>query len=211
MTRTGLVAILRGISPDEAVAVGQALVEEGIDAIEVPLNSPDPFRSIERLAAAVGNSVPVGAGTVLTVEEVAQARTAGARLIVSPNADPAVIAATVEHGLRSYPGVATPTEAFAALAAGARSLKLFPAPAVGIAGMRAWRSVLPADVELLPVGGVDATNLGDWLAAGAEGAGIGSCLYRAGDPADLVRARARELVVAAGRSPGHRSGSGNAG
>jgi 2-dehydro-3-deoxyphosphogalactonate aldolase len=200
MTRTGLVAILRGISPDEAVAVGRALVEEGMDAIEVPLNSPDPFRSIERLAAAVGDTVAVGAGTVLTVEEVARARTAGARLIVSPNADPAVIAATVEYGMRSYPGVVTPTEAFTALAAGARSLKLFPAPAVGIAGMRAWRSVLPADVELLPVGGVDVTNLGDWLAAGADGAGLGSCLYRPGDPADLVRERARDLAAVAGRS-----------
>jgi 2-dehydro-3-deoxyphosphogalactonate aldolase len=200
MTRTGLVAILRGISPDEVVAVGRALVEEGMDAIEVPLNSPDPFRSIERLAAAVGDTVAVGAGTVLTVEEVARARTAGARLIVSPNADPAVIAATVEYGMRSYPGVVTPTEAFAALAAGARSLKLFPAPAVGIAGMRAWRSVLPADVELLPVGGVDVTNLGDWLAAGADGAGLGSCLYRPGDPADLVRERARDLAAVAGRS-----------
>lgn len=210
MRRTGLVAILRGISPDEVVAVGRTLVEEGIDAIEVPLNSPDPFRSIERLAAAVGDVVPVGAGTVLTVEEVGRARAAGARLIVSPNADPTVIAATVEHGLRSYPGVATPTEAFAAFAAGARSLKLFPAHAVGIAGLRAWRSVLPADVELLPVGGVDATNLGDWLRAGADGAGLGSCLYRPGDPADLVRERARELAAVAGRSLGHRSGGGAA-
>ena len=195
MSRTGLVAILRGIRPDEAVAVGRVLVEEGFDAIEVPLNSPDPLSSIERLAAAVGDTVPVGAGTVLTVDEVAQARSAGARLIVSPNADLAVIAATVRHGLRSYPGVVTPTEAFAAVGAGARSLKLFPAHSVGIAGMRAWRSVLPDHVELLPVGGVDAGNLGEWLAAGAEGAGLGSCLYRPGDPAELVRERARALVA----------------
>jgi 2-dehydro-3-deoxygalactonokinase len=193
---TGLIAILRGITPDEAVAVGRVLVEEGIDAIEVPLNSPDPFTSISRLVAALGDAVPVGAGTVLTPVDVERTRDAGGRIVVSPNADVAVIAATVAAGLRSYPGVATPSEAFAAVAAGARSLKLFPAPAVGIAGMRAWQAVLPADVELLPVGGVDATNLGDWLAAGAAGAGLGTAIYRPGDSAETVRGKARAIVAA---------------
>jgi 2-dehydro-3-deoxyphosphogalactonate aldolase len=194
--RTGLIAILRGITPDEAVAVGRVLVEEGIDAIEVPLNSPDPFTSISRLVAALGDAVPVGAGTVLTPADVERTREAGGRIVVSPNADVAVIAATVAAGLRSYPGVATPSEAFAAVAAGARSLKLFPAPAVGIDGMRAWQAVLPADVELLPVGGVDATNLAAWLAAGAAGAGLGTAIYRPGDSPDTVRGKARAIVAA---------------
>jgi 2-dehydro-3-deoxygalactonokinase len=194
--RSGLIAILRGITPDEAVAVGRVLVEEGIDGIEVPLNSPDPFTSISRLVAALGDAVPVGAGTVLTPADVERTRAAGGRIVVAPNTDTAVIAATVAAGLRSYPGVATPSEAFAAVAAGARSLKLFPAAAVGIDGMRAWQAVLPAGVELLPVGGVDATNLGDWLAAGAAGAGLGTALYRPGDSAETVRGKARAIVAA---------------
>jgi len=193
---TGLIAILRGITPDEAVAIGRVLVEEGIDAIEVPLNSPDPFTSIARLVAALGDGVPVGSGTVLTPADVERTRAAGGRIVVSPNTDAAVIAATVAAGLRSYPGVATPSEAFAAVAAGARSLKLFPASAVGIEGMRAWQAVLPADVELLPVGGVDASNLGDWLAAGAAGAGLGTAIYRPGDSVETVRAKARAIVAA---------------
>lgn len=193
---TGLVAILRGITPDEAVAVGEALVDAGFAGIEVPLNSPDPFASVTLLADAFGDRVLVGAGTVLAADDVRRAADAGARIIVSPNADPEVIATTVGLGLRSYPGVATPTEAFTALGAGARSLKLFPSSAVGISGMKAWRAVLPPDVELLPVGGVEASNLAEWAAAGAGGAGLGSCLYRPGDSAEQVRRSAEELVRA---------------
>lgn len=193
---TGLVAILRGITPDEAVAVGEALVDAGFAGIEVPLNSPDPFASVTLLADAFGDRVLVGAGTVLAADDVRRAADAGARIIVSPNADREVIATTVGLGLRSYPGVATPTEAFTALGAGARSLKLFPSSAVGISGMKAWRAVLPPDVELLPVGGVEASNLAEWAAAGAGGAGLGSCLYRPGDSAEQVRRSAEELVRA---------------
>ncbi|GAB2678665.1 2-dehydro-3-deoxy-6-phosphogalactonate aldolase [Saccharopolyspora gloriosae] len=190
MASTGLVAILRGVTPGDVAGIGEVLADEGIDAIEVPLNSPEPFTSVARLAAAVGDRCVVGAGTVLDVEDVARARDAGARIVVAPNADGAVIAAAVDAGLRPYPGVATPTEAFAAVAAGARHLKLFPADSIGIAGMKAWRAVLPPDVELLPVGGVDETGLAAWAAAGAGGAGLGSALYRPGDGPERVRARA---------------------
>jgi 2-dehydro-3-deoxyphosphogalactonate aldolase len=193
MSRTGLIAILRGITPQDAVAVGEALVQAGFPAIEVPLNSPDAFTSVERLAEAVGQDCVVGAGTVLTPQDVGRARDAGARIVVAPNTDATVIAAAVEAGLRPYPGVATPTEAFTAVTAGARNLKLFPSGAVGIHGMKAWRAVLPADVELLPVGGVDRSNLADWIAAGAGGAGLGTCLYRPGDSAEEVGQRARTL------------------
>jgi 2-dehydro-3-deoxyphosphogalactonate aldolase len=190
---TGLVAILRGVRPDEILAIGGALIDAGFTAIEVPLNSPDPFDSIERLAAAAPQRCMIGAGTVLSVDDVVRAQSAGARIMVSPNANPEVIAAATQRGLRAYPGVATPTEAFSAVDAGARSLKLFPSDAVGISGMKAWRAVLPADVEMLPVGGVDEHNLADWVAAGADGAGLGTNLYRPGDDAADVAERARTL------------------
>lgn len=193
---TGLVAILRGLSPGEAPEVGDRLYAAGFRAVEVPLNSPDPLASVRVLRERLPRDCAVGAGTVLTVEEVRAAHEAGAGIIVSPAMDPEVIAETVRLGMRSYPGVATPTEAFAALRAGARSLKLFPSDAVGIAGMTAWRAVLPADVEFLPVGGVDAGNLRDWVAAGAGGAGIGSSLYRPGVPGPELSARADALVLA---------------
>lgn len=190
---TGLIAILRGVTPGEVVGIGRALADAGITTIEVPLNSPDPFTSVRLLADALGDRCAIGAGTVLTTEDVGRAHEAGARLIVAPNCDPAVITAAVELGMTPYPGVATPTEAFTAIAAGARHLKLFPADAVGISGAGAWRAVLPKDVGLLPVGGVDTTNLAAWAAAGAAGAGLGSCLYRPGDTAEAVGARAGEL------------------
>jgi 2-dehydro-3-deoxyphosphogalactonate aldolase len=192
-TDTGLVAILRGVTPRDVVALGEVLVQEGFSAVEVPLNSPDPFASVRLLAQAFGERCAVGAGTVLTVPDVVRARDAGARILVAPNCDPAVIAAAVAHGMRPYPGVATPTEAFTAVAAGARSIKLFPSDAVGIGGMKAWRAVLPGDVEMLPVGGVDESNLAAWAVAGAGGAGLGSCLYRPGDLPGVVRRRARLL------------------
>ncbi|GGL45637.1 2-dehydro-3-deoxy-6-phosphogalactonate aldolase [Nocardia jinanensis] len=191
--RSGLIAILRGITPDEVVAVGSALVEAGFHAIEVPLNSPDPYRSIELLATNFGRVCPVGAGTVLHPEEVERARSAGAEIIVSPDTHPEVIAATRALGMRSYPGVATATEAFGAIRAGARSLKLFPSTALGISGMRALSAVLPVGVELIPVGGVDESNLAEWRAAGAGGAGIGTSVYRPGDSAGEVRVKARRL------------------
>jgi 2-dehydro-3-deoxyphosphogalactonate aldolase len=190
-TETGLVAILRGITPNDVVAVGTALVEEGFTAIEVPMNSPNPLRSIELLATAVGTRCVIGAGTVLSVEDLIRIESAGAKIIVAPNTDPEVIAAAVSRGLRPYPGVATPTEAFTALRAGARSLKLFPSESLGITGMKAIQAVLPAGTELIPVGGIDHSNLAAWAVAGAGGAGIGSCLYRPGDNPDDVRARAR--------------------
>ncbi|RSN06972.1 2-dehydro-3-deoxy-6-phosphogalactonate aldolase [Streptomyces sp. WAC 05977] len=190
---TGLIAILRGVTPAEVVGIGRALVDAGFPAIEVPLNSPEPFESVRLLAGAFGERCEIGAGTVLTTEDVGRARAAGARMIVAPNTDPAVISAAVAEGMTPYPGVATPTEAFAAVTAGARNLKLFPAGAVGIGGMKAWRAVLPREIGLLPVGGVDETNLADWAAAEAAGAGLGSCLYRPGDGADAVGARAREF------------------
>jgi 2-dehydro-3-deoxyphosphogalactonate aldolase len=176
------------------VAIGSALVEEGFPAIEIPLNSPDPFRSIELLAAAVGDVCTVGAGTVLSVDDVIRADAAGARIIVAPNTDKQVIASTAGRNLQPYPGVATITEAFQAVSAGARCLKLFPSNAIGIAGMKAWQSVLPRDVEMLPVGGLDRTNLAAWARAGAGGAGIGSSLYRPGDLTEKVRFEARILL-----------------
>lgn len=194
MTTTGLVAILRGISPAEVVAIGQVLVEEGFAAIEVPMNSPDPLRSIELLADAVGTRCVVGAGTVTSMADLIRTEAAGARIIVAPNTDAEIIAEAVSRGLIPYPGVATPTEAFTAIKAGARSLKLFPSDILGIGGMKAIQAVLPHGVEMLPVGGVDETNLAAWAAAGAGGAGIGSCLYRPGDGPDDVRARARTLT-----------------
>jgi 2-dehydro-3-deoxyphosphogalactonate aldolase len=194
MTTTGLVAILRGVTPAEAVGIGAVLVEEGFAAIEVPMNSPDPLRSISLMAEAIGADCVVGAGTVTSVDDVIRAESAGARIIVAPNTDAEVISEAVSRGLRPYPGVATPTEAFTALKAGARSLKLFPSDALGVAGMKAIRAVLPGGVEMLPVGGVDHSNLAAWAEAGAGGAGIGSCLYRPGDRSDDVRARARTLA-----------------
>ncbi|GAB7028653.1 2-dehydro-3-deoxy-6-phosphogalactonate aldolase [Streptomyces sp. NPDC021749] len=190
---TGLIAILRGVRPADVVGIGRALAGAGITTIEVPLNSPDAFTSVRLLADALGERCAIGAGTVLAAEDVGRARDAGARMIVAPNCVRAVIDAAVEAGLTPYPGVATPSEAFAAIAAGARHLKLFPAEAVGISGAGAWRAVLPPDVGLVPVGGIDETNLAAWAAAGVAGAGLGSGLYRPGDTAEVVGARAREL------------------
>jgi 2-dehydro-3-deoxyphosphogalactonate aldolase len=160
----------------------------------VPYNSPDPLESIRRIRAAGPADRRVGAGTVLTPDDVRRAADAGASLIVSPNTRADVVTETVRLGLESYPGAATPTEAFAALDAGAHAIKLFPSSAVGIDGMRAWASVLPSGTELVPVGGVDAANLADWARAGAAGAGIGTSLYRPRDTPELVGERASELV-----------------
>jgi 2-dehydro-3-deoxyphosphogalactonate aldolase len=191
-----ILAILRGITPAEAEAVGAALVGAGIDRIEVPLNSPAPFDSIARLACAFGDRALIGAGTVLTADAVAQVAAAGGRLVVSPNTDPAVIRATKAAGIASLPGVFTATEAFAALAAGAEALKLFPAAQLGPAGLAALAAVLPPGTELWAVGGVGAADFAAWRAAGAAGFGIGTALYTPGLPAAEVAARARILVNA---------------
>jgi 2-dehydro-3-deoxyphosphogalactonate aldolase len=190
-----LVAILRGITPDEAVAVGQALVDAGFRLIEVPLNSPEPLRSIAALQQAFPQAV-VGAGTVLRPSEVDEIADAGGRLVVAPNFSPAVVAAARARGLPCLPGVFTATEAFAALEAGATGLKLFPAELAGPAGVKALRAVLPTEALLLPVGGVTPDTLPAFRAAGSSGFGIGGALYRPGLPAADVGLRARAFVAA---------------
>lgn len=191
-----LVAILRGIRPDEIVAVADTLVEEGFAMIEVPLNSPDPFASIAAIARRYPAPVLVGAGTVLSVDQVGQVVATGAQLVISPNTDPAVIAATAAAGLVSLPGYFTPSEAFAALAAGANGLKLFPAEAATPAVLKAQRAVLPRDLPLFVVGGVKPDGMAAWRAAGAQGFGLGSALYTADARADGVRDAARAFVRA---------------
>lgn len=189
-----LVAIIRGVTPDEVIAVGEAIYAAGIRIIEVPLNSPDPLDSIERLARAMGERAIVGAGTVLSVENVGRVRDAGGRIVVSPGGETDVIAATVEAGMISAPGYFTPTEAFAALRAGAHALKLFPAEAAPPAVVKAQRAVLPRDVPLLVVGGINPGNMRPYLGAGANGFGLGSGVYKPGQTPAEVGAQARAFV-----------------
>ncbi|WP_051531133.1 2-dehydro-3-deoxy-6-phosphogalactonate aldolase [Sphingomonas sp. URHD0057] len=182
-----LIAIIRGVTPDAAEAIGDAIYEGGIRIIEVPLNSPDPFGSIERLAAKFGEQILVGAGTVLRWSEIHDVKAAGGRLVVSPNTNSEVIAATAEAGLVSCPGYFTPSEAFAALEAGATALKLFPAEGASPAVLKAQRAVLPKDVPVLIVGGVAPDNMQPWIDAGAAGFGLGSGLYKPGQsPAETL-------------------------
>ncbi|MDR6227932.1 2-dehydro-3-deoxyphosphogalactonate aldolase [Pseudomonas sp. SORGH_AS199] len=190
-----LIAILRGVTPDEIVAVGRALYDAGFRVIEIPLNSPQPFESIRRLTAELGESCLIGAGTVLTEAQVAEVDAAGGRLIVSPNANLAVIRASKAAGLVSAPGVATPSEGFAALDAGADSLKLFPAEQLGPAVVKAWRAVFPKALALLPVGGITPDNMGPYVAAGANGFGLGSALYKPGLSAAQVGANAQAFAA----------------
>lgn len=191
-----LIAILRGVRPEEVEAIGAALVHAGIRIIEVPLNSPAPFDSIARLSSRLGGQALIGAGTVLSIGQVAQVINAGGQLIVSPNTDAAVIAASVAAGLASAPGFCTPSEAFAALAAGAHTLKLFPAEAVSPAVLKAQRAVLPRNLPIVVVGGIKPDTMSPWRAAGADGFGLGSALYRPGQSADEVAAQARAFVDA---------------
>jgi 2-dehydro-3-deoxyphosphogalactonate aldolase len=192
-----LVAILRGLTPDVAEDIGAALVEAGVRIIEVPLNSPDPLASIALLARRFGEEALIGAGTVLSPEDVAQVAEAGGRLIVSPGTDPAVIAASVQAGLVAAPGFFTPSEAFAALGAGAHALKLFPAEAAPPAVVKAQRAVLPKDVQLIVVGGITPERMAAYREAGADGFGLGSALYTPGLSAGEVATRARRFVAAA--------------
>ncbi len=191
-----LVAILRGVTPDEVVPIGEALVQAGFSVVEVPLNSPNPLDSIRRLADALGPEVLVGAGTVTSAEMVGRIADSGGRLIVMPHSDPAVVRAARDAGLFCTPGVATPTEAFAALANGADALKLFPAEMLGPPVLKAWLSVLPRGTRLIPVGGITPTTMAPFVAAGAGGFGLGSALYRPGATAAEVAARARDFATA---------------
>lgn len=191
-----LVAILRGIRPDEAEATLEALIASGIGLIEVPLNSPQPLDSIRLMAAHAGGRAKIGAGTVLTVEDVRAVADAGGTLIVSPNRDDDVIRATKAAGLESYPGVFTATEALGAIRAGADALKFFPADILGPGGIKGISAVLPRGFPLLAVGGVDAGNIADYLKAGVVGFGIGSSLYKPGLSAAEVGARAKAMVAA---------------
>lgn len=193
-----LVAILRGVRPDEVVAIGEELVAAGFTLIEVPMNSPDPLDSVARLTGALGDRAMIGAGTVLTVDQVAAMRDAGGRMVISPNTNSEVIRASAAAGLVSLPGFATPSEALAALDAGATALKLFPAEAASPTIFKAMRAILPSDLRVLPVGGIVPEGMAPWRQAGAAGFGLGSALYKPGRTASEVGARARAFVAALG-------------
>jgi len=196
LKRSPIVAILRGVKPDEVEAIAEALAESGILVVEVPLNSPQPFDSIERLAKRFGDKMLVGAGTVMNVEAVQGVKDVGGRLIVTPHADVKVTAHAKASGMFAVPGFFTPTEAFALLAAGADALKLFPAEAVAPNVLTAMRAVFPPDTAVLAVGGVNTATIAPWRAAGAAGFGVGSSIYKPGIAAADVRVKAKALVAA---------------
>ena len=198
----GIVAILRGVTPDEVVAVSETLYDAGIRVVEVPLNSPEPFASIEKLSKTFPDKMVVGAGTVLTVQDVNLLKAHGGQISVSPDCNEATISRAVELGMVPLPGVFTPTEAFAALRAGAKYLKLFPAEVASPATIKAWKAVLPKHAKIYAVGGVTPENMGDWLAAGASGFGIGSSIYKHGMSMAKISESAHSLVSAWKRAKG---------
>lgn len=197
-----IIAILRGLHPTEAADVGQALIDAGIDQIEVPLNSPEPLKSIGILAEKFGDTALIGAGTVLTVEQVDAVAKVGGKLIVSPNCDTDVIQRTVALNMQSWPGVYTPTEAFAALKVGATGLKLFPGVMAGPTGLAAMRPVLPEGAKVYAVGGAGPDNFDVWINAGADGFGIGSALFKPGFSVAEISERARGIVAAYNEAAG---------
>jgi 2-dehydro-3-deoxyphosphogalactonate aldolase len=198
----GIVAILRGVTPDEVVAVSQTLYDAGIRVVEVPLNSPEPFTSIEKLSKAFADKMVAGAGTVLSVQDVNLLKAHGGQISVSPDCNEATISRAVELGMVPLPGVFTPTEAFAAIRAGAKHLKLFPAEVASPATIKAWKAVLPKHVKIYAVGGVTPDNMGDWLAAGASGFGIGSSIFKPGISMAKISESAHSLVSAWKRAKG---------
>ena len=196
MKSRNIIAILRGVRPSEVIQIGNVLVAAGINVIEVPLNSPKPFDSITKLKTELGDSAKIGAGTVLTVEDVSKLKDAGGELVVSPNCDIDVIKATKVAGMKSYPGVFTPTECFAALRAGADGLKFFPGTLIGPAGLKAMKAVLPVETLTYVVGGADASNFAEWANIGVTGFGIGSALYKAGMAPEEISKKAAEICQA---------------
>jgi 2-dehydro-3-deoxyphosphogalactonate aldolase len=192
----GIIAILRGVSPAEVLDVTAALYGAGIRIVEVPLNSPEPFTSIEKLAKTYEGKMVVGAGTVLSVQDVQMLKNHGGQISVSPDCNQDVIARAVALGLEALPGVFTPTEAFAAIRAGAKNLKLFPAECASPATIKAWKAVLPKHVQIHAVGGVTPDNMAQWLAVGAGGFGIGSSLYKPGMSLEAISDSAKKLVAA---------------
>jgi 2-dehydro-3-deoxyphosphogalactonate aldolase len=198
----GIVAILRGVTPDEVVAVSQTLYDAGIRVVEVPLNSPEPFTSIEKLSKALADKMIIGAGTVLSVQDVNLLKAHGGQISVSPDCNEAVIARAKELGMEPLPGVFTPTEAFSAIRAGAKHLKLFPAEVASPQTIKAWKAVLPKDVKIYAVGGVTPDNMGDWLSAGASGFGIGSSIFKPGLNMAKISESAHSLVSAWKRAKG---------
>ena len=191
-----IIAILRGVKPAEAVGIAGVILAAGIDKIEVPLNSPSPFDSINTIVKAYGDQALIGAGTVLTTAQVKQVRSAGGQLVVSPNCDSAVIAATIAEGMQSWPGVFTPSEALAALQAGATGLKLFPGDMAGPKGLKAMRAILPLGTQVYAVGGAAPDNFSKWIEASADGFGLGSAIYKPGDNLETVAAKAQAIVTA---------------
>ena len=191
-----IMASLRGVKPAEAVGIAGVILAAGIDKIEVPLNSPSPFDSINAIVKVYGDQALIGAGTVLTTAQVKQVRSAGGQLVVSPNCDPAVIAATIAEGMQSWPGVFTPSEALAALQAGATGLNLFPGDMAGPKGLNAMRAILPFGTQVYAVGGAAPDNFSKWIEASADGFGLGSAIYKPGDTSETVAAKAQAIVTA---------------
>lgn len=191
-----IISILRGVHPSEAVAIAGVILAAGIDKIEVPLNSPSPLESISAIAKAYGDRALIGAGTVLTAVQVQQVKAAGGQLVVSPNCDPAVIAATIAAGMQSWPGIFTTSEAFTALQAGATGLKLFPSDVAGPKGLKAMRAILPVGTQVYAVGGAGPENFAEWVAASADGFGLGSAIYKPGDTPERVATKAQAIVAA---------------